>query len=1006
VPAVTCPEPAQLERLFQGALGAEERASLEQHLDRCEDCARTVSALAQLFASASWGVASTDSSESSTGEPNESTHGQGRYQLLRRLGAGAMGVVFEAHDTQLERRVAIKLLHPASSTAREQTQDRLLHEARAMARLAHPHVVAVYDVGRLDEQVFLAMELVEGPTLRRWLAAEPRSRAELLAVFVGAGRGLAAAHAEGLVHRDFKPDNVLIGRDGRARVTDFGLAFASPETPGDASSVVDLTCTTTTRLNSTQAQASQATEGSAWIVGTPAYMAPEQWRGGPVDARSDQFSFCVALHEALLGRRPFAGDRVDTLATNVIYGRREPMPRGVPGWLRAALDRGLANDPDQRHRNMDVLLDQLERDRGARRRVAIVVAALALGGLGSAAIFSSLDREAEPEGSKVVAGSEEPTEADAGATCLTELERAGGRWSSKRRDASIAQLGEATGEGEARARAIVGRLDAWVEGWTSAAASRCEGRALARDRCLDQAATSLDALVGAALDAKPFELSNSAAAIAWSLPRIEDCVAGLVRPPEAPSEAERVEVDALDRELANVEALVILERVQPAHEAADAALVRAEQIAYAPTLARARLARARVALLEGLPAQALPWFEAAAAAAGGGVHEAVERDAALASMTQAGARWLDRPASARWRRIVVALIGREGGSPREQARLAGRLALAEGWVSLAEGEYVHAREQLAEAEQAFAAELDAGDPLALEQWLARAQLELAVGDQKAALAVGTKLGELAQADHGGSLLHVAALLAQAQAQLDAGELALAQETAAQAIRIPVPGRSRQHDHWRGMALGLSGRIAAARGDDDEARAQFERAETFLFDGPERALPGLWRGELALRRGQIPEGLAAIEGGLALLDELEPDDARALPMLELAGRALLEAGELGRARSLLEAAFELVDRKLGSCPRRAFLQRDLGVLEQRAGNLAVALERFDGAHVMLAGGLGLYHPEVVRASLARADLAWALDQRDYAERLYGVIADELEALGEVEAAARARSRSAG
>ncbi len=451
---------------------------------------------------------------------------------------------------------------------------------------------------------------------------------------------------------------------------------------------------------------------------------------------------------------------------------------------------------------------------------------------------------------------------------------------------------------------------------------------------------------------------------------------------------------------------MILERVQPAREAADNALEVAERLAHAPTLARARLAQARLAMLEGLPAQALPWFEAAAEAAGGGAHPAVERDAALASMTERGARWLDRGEAARWRRIVLGILERgEAGRPGERALLAGRLALAQAWVSLAEGEAVHAREQLGEAEQAFAAELDGADPWALERGLAQVQLELTVDDVEAALAAATKLAELAEADHGGSLLHVAALLAQAQARLATKDLSGAAQVVDPAIRIPVPGRSRRHDHWRGAALGLSGRIAAARSDDDEARSQFERAEVFLFDGPERAWPWLWRGELALRRRQIPEGRRAIEHGLAYLDELGPDDARGLPMLELAGRALLDAGELGRARPILVAAFELVDRKLGSCPRRALVQRDLGELEQRAGRSAQALEHFDAAHVMLAGGLGIHHPTVVRATLARADLAWALGRRDYAEGLYGVIDDELEAIGEVEGAARAKSRAA-
>ncbi|MCA9697244.1 MAG: protein kinase, partial [Myxococcales bacterium] len=279
---MTCPAPAQLEGLFQGRLADDERARLEQHLDDCEDCAQTVSALARLFASASWGA----EPPARDGVPSPPLH---RYQLLRRLGAGAMGIVFEARDPELERLVALKLLHPLPPGSAADPQDRLLREARAMARLAHPNVVAVYDVGRLDEQLFLTMELVEGPTLREWLAARARSRAEILAVFVGAGRGLAAAHGEGLVHRDFKPDNVLIGRDDRPRVTDFGLALVGREADPATGATPRLTETTTLRLTHVPGTSTEDASGTGPVslVGTPAYMAPEQWRGAPADARSD-----------------------------------------------------------------------------------------------------------------------------------------------------------------------------------------------------------------------------------------------------------------------------------------------------------------------------------------------------------------------------------------------------------------------------------------------------------------------------------------------------------------------------------------------------------------------------------------------------------------------------------------------------------------------------------------------------------------------------------------------
>ena len=247
-------------------------------------------------------------------------HGQlvGRYVVLAPLGAGGMGVVYAAFDPQLDRKVALKLLHSEAVSASGATQSkndgyaRLLREAQAMARLRHPNVVAVHDVGKIDERVFIAMEFVEGGTLKQWLRARPRTRQEVLAVFIQAGRGLMAAHEAGLVHRDFKPDNVLVSVKGQAQVLDFGLAKATEEgerpSPGESRTNLG---TSTLSTNLTQVGA---------ILGTPAYMAPEQHLGDVTDARTDQFSFCVALWSALYREAPFAGESLGELASSVCGG--------------------------------------------------------------------------------------------------------------------------------------------------------------------------------------------------------------------------------------------------------------------------------------------------------------------------------------------------------------------------------------------------------------------------------------------------------------------------------------------------------------------------------------------------------------------------------------------------------------------------------------------------------------------------------------------------------------
>ncbi len=405
---MTCPEPEALCSLVDDTLPAELRAEVEDHLDGCDECRSTVALLAhaQTAEQASARIAaSTDLGHAPTGiDPRlglESTAlgGEafdatavavvtavdrpsvqrraileraalkrgtkvGRYVIGEPLGIGGMGIVYTAHDPDLHRDVAIKILRPEFARAHPDSTRRIIREARSMARLAHPNVVSVYDVGTVDDQVFVAMERISGMNLREWLDVALRSTAEILEVFTAAGRGVIAAHDAGMVHRDFKPDNVLVGADGRVRVTDFGLAY-------DHTDDLDV-----------------GESGAPSIAGTPAYMAPEQHEGGNLDARSDQFSFAVALYEALYGTRPFAGTTRVAFADAVLHGRIEPAPpkSRVPASLRAILVRALSVTPGDRFPTLDELLKALGRDRGRRPRqvafvafVAFVAVAIAFG---------------------------------------------------------------------------------------------------------------------------------------------------------------------------------------------------------------------------------------------------------------------------------------------------------------------------------------------------------------------------------------------------------------------------------------------------------------------------------------------------------------------------------------------------------------------------------------------------------------------------------------------------
>ena len=288
----------------------------------------------------------------------------GRYRVLGRIGSGGMGVVYRAHDPELARDVAVKVVNPETGAGHEHARARLVREARAMARLAHPNVIHVYDVGTVEDGVFIAMELVEGQSLAAWLAAEPRPWRQILELFVHAGRGLAAAHAAGVIHRDFKPHNVLVGTDGRVRVGDFGLAggdAAGPTGPhGAVTEPIEPAPDEPAALD--RASISGALTRTGMLLGTPKYMPPEQESGAPASARSDQFSFCVALYEALYGRPPYAGDSVSIYRHHVRHGDVLPPPEGsrVRAWVHAEIVRGLSVDPAERHPGMDALLDRLD----------------------------------------------------------------------------------------------------------------------------------------------------------------------------------------------------------------------------------------------------------------------------------------------------------------------------------------------------------------------------------------------------------------------------------------------------------------------------------------------------------------------------------------------------------------------------------------------------------------------------------------------------------------------
>jgi serine/threonine protein kinase len=392
-----------------GAMSGAAVTKVEKHLAGCRDCRALVAALAPTDGDADSDVVTAPrparlprgKKKRDVGlEPTlprsplepEITVGDtiDRYVILARLGAGGMGVVWTAYDPQLDRKVAIKLLRAGKGIESSEGRARLVREAQAIAQLSHPNVVAVYDVGTADSgEVYIAMEFVEGETLTAWLAKWERTWRESLDVFLQAGRGLAAAHAVGLLHRDFKPDNVLVGTDARVRVTDFGLARSlittttedARKTPTPALAALRVTLTAT-----------------GTVLGTPRYMPPEQVRGRDSDARSDQFSFCVAMYEALYGRHPLPGDTaIDMVESGA---RAQPAPDGaIPASIGKALARGLEAEPNRRWPSMQALLHELTPPPVRTRErwlVAGIGGLLAIGAAGAAVLATGGSSQPAP----------------------------------------------------------------------------------------------------------------------------------------------------------------------------------------------------------------------------------------------------------------------------------------------------------------------------------------------------------------------------------------------------------------------------------------------------------------------------------------------------------------------------------------------------------------------------------------------------------------------------------
>ncbi len=1001
-PAGSCPDPDLLDALASGRLEAAARPNLERHLDACVSCSGIVAELARVYGSSvppptaaqMPTVAVSESGPQPASRTAPLFANVGRYKLIERIGEGGMGVVYVAHDPELDRRVALKLLRPDPTAVAEERRTRLVLEAQAMAKLSHPNVVTVHDVGRVGEQLFLAMELVEGVTLTRWLAEARRTRAAVIEVLAAAGRGLAAAHGAGLVHRDFKPDNVLVGRDGRVRVTDFGLARSS------GTAVLD-----DAPLDVTGPTRPLAMTATGLLVGTPAYMAPEQWRGEVADAKSDQFAFAVALHEALFGVRPFEGRTVRELATNVLAGRMRPIP-SAPRWLRALLERALAIGPDARFPSMDGLLAELGRDRDRPKRMALSAAGMVGGAAVLVTILHFATVGAAPSSGLALGSAEEPApDGRAGAIpprCEEERARSLAIWTEARRehlDRVVPKSGrDAANRLSARMQSMAAALG---EARVAACMKKDDPLAIARRACLSDRHRAVEAIavvLDGIDDPGPRPYADLSVAT-WDVPRPELCVsdAYLRARGSAYSIGDRANLDVALDEAAKLAVFAKLDRWQEADPIEKRLLADADSTSLqiqgpaviGDTLFAVGGYRARrMHDEESGDALSKAMFSAKTAQDA----ETEARAAALLARVVFREN-LDAAEADRWLGVAEA----RAGSTPELARTAAEVAEARGEVHVGLAEWVKARAALERALRLREEAVGADHP---EVAGVRARLVTVL------LAVGERQAALEHARSGGAAVEAAlgpASMRAATQQRALGEALLGAGRAAEAVSVLEAARDVARD------FAPIFHVETARTYDwlaraDLALADFDGAETRVALGerqrenaPRRALEELAISKSVLAevlrgRGDANGAVEARRAGLKLLEERygSVHGYVALARLPLA-RDLYVAGDEKAALAEIEKGQSRIAELLGEgSAHHARFQREQGLmLLPEKGKAKRALELLDDAFLTLDAAWGSHHPEMGPLLLARAEAAEATGDREQSKRLAGAALKELE-----------------
>jgi len=865
--------------------------------------------------------------------------------VLDVIGAGGMGVVYAAYDPELDRKVAIKLLHTRAGEleAGADARAKILHEAQSMARLQHENLIAIYDVGTFRGGVFIAMELSEGTTLEAWLRERPRGWREIVDAFCSAGRGLVAAHEGGILHLDFKPANVLIRKDGQIKVTDFGLSRAAP---GDHP------------LEET---------GPVRVAGTPRYMAPEQRVGGPVDARTDQYAFCVALYEALYGAHP---------KSPALPARPVPAARGrIPAWLRVVVTRGLQDDPTRRHASMRELLQRL-RPAATQRRVAWVAAFGATAIAAAAFAFAMTD----------------PRD-----LCRTPIEKFDAIWDPTTQQAvRVAFLRTAVPYAGDAWKQVSADLDRYRDRWLDMHTSTCKATHVRgeqsaelldlRMQCLDERLDELEQLVGvlSAPDAGVVEQAARATAALGNLAECADTAAlrAPVPAPRDPQARQRVaEIRAL---LAKAKALHDTGQYTEGLDVADTAVQRARALDHRPVLAEALYwqgslrekagdyAGAEAALVEG----------GREALAGHHLHAAARILVELVEVLGVSQSHLER--AAEWSAWARAAIAGSGGDPP----LLVRLLRYEGLVLVEQGQLEPGLLRLQEALAAHR-QLDGGAPLELAALHRSLGLALeAMGRLDDALQHHQRAWEIELRDLGplhptpiGSRYNMASALTM-KGDFDAARSVLLEALAGfeRALGPRHASTGKVHDALAKLSL-LQGKYEEALGWSRRAEEIDELA--FGRDSIEAASTKEGRAQILEEMGRLDEARDVQSRVLAIYEDKlgadHPDVARALLTL---GGVYTSLGDYAKAREHCQRSLDLLERVPGASPQALATHLSFHAQALRlSGMHAQALQSLERALELLRGVVEADHPDVSMLLANKARVLLAMGRCEDAHELF-------------------------